>query len=196
MIKKTINKLLNNPAILIRLRRVVENNFKKQKEVIKKYFFYNPEDSILDLGCGSGEFSVFFQKENYVGIDIDATNIEFARKQFAKNFIVADAKKLPFDNSTFSKILVSGVFHHMSTDDCLSVFSEMKRVLKPEGSVLVMEDTQSKYLLTSLIQKIDQGNFIRSHEDWSNLFERNWSVKNKFTFKNGLCFYSTFLLDK
>lgn len=48
------------PSLLILVRKILENNFKKHKEIIKKYLTVDDNGLILDLGCGSGEFSVFF----------------------------------------------------------------------------------------------------------------------------------------
>ena len=183
-------------SILIVIRRIIENNFKKQKEIIKKYFNLTENNLVLDLGCGSGEFSTLFEKENYIGIDINKKDIAYASKKYDKKFLTADAKKLPFLENYFTKILVMGVFHHLSEADCLQVMSEINRVLKPEGEILIMEDTKSNSILTKFIHYLDQGDFIRPQDEWEKLFNRQFEIIKNFSFKNGLCFYSAFLLKK
>lgn len=189
-------KFMISPSILIIIRKIVENNFKKQKEIIKKYFKLMENDLVLDLGCGPGEFSPLFEKKNYIGIDVNKKDIVYASKKYDKKFLVADAKKLPFADSYFNKILVMGVFHHLSEVDCLFVMSEINRVLKDRGEVLVMEDTKSNSILTKFIHYLDQGNFIRHQQEWEKLFNAKFKIIKSFTFKNGLCFYSAFLLKK
>lgn len=193
--KDVLFKFLSTPQVSIILRKIVENNFKEQKKIIKKYFSVTSEDQVLDVGCGTGEFSLFFPAKNYIGIDIDASNIEYAKQHYDRQFLIADGKKLPFEDNHFSKCLVVGVFHHLSDPDAHAVLAEIKRVLTPDGVFLVMEDTQSTNVATTLLHHFDQGKFIRTREEWSGIFSQGWELKQDFTFKNGLCFYSAFLLS-
>lgn len=104
MLQKIINKLASNPKIFIILRKIIENNFRGEKEVINKHFICQTDDKILDLGCGTGEFSVYFNPEIYTGLDIEKGYIDFAQKNYKGNFLVGDATCLPFSNNSFSKI--------------------------------------------------------------------------------------------
>ncbi|MDD2807017.1 MAG: class I SAM-dependent methyltransferase [Patescibacteria group bacterium] len=193
---KLLQKTLSRPAISIIIRKILENNFKRQKEIIKKYFLLDLDDKILDVGCGTGEFSIFFPAQNYTGIDLDPQNIKFAKAHYQGNFLVADATNLPFDDHSFSKVLVVGVFHHLSNDAAERAIKEIKRVLKLDGKFLVMEDTASSNIFTKFLHRLDQGEFIRSGEQWFNLFSQNWKVAENFKFNNGICYYSCFLLER
>lgn len=51
--------------------------------------------------------------------------------------VVADAQKLPFNNNTFSNIVLFDVLHHLQCP--LLFFEEAVRVLKPGGRVIMME---------------------------------------------------------
>lgn len=185
------------PSILIIIRKILEVNFRKQKETIAQYFPTAEHEYVLDLGCGTGEFSEFFGNKSYTGIDIDPANIKYAQKKYRnKKFLAADAKNLPFSQDYFDKILVVGVFHHLSGTDTDQVMTEVKRVLKPSGKILIMEDTKTKSVLTRLIHRLDQGSYIRSEKEWQELFSKNLVTEKFFTFKNGLLYYSTFLLSK
>ena len=194
--RKFLHKTLTSPQISIVLRKIVENNFRKQKQTIKQYFSVTPSDTILDVGCGTGEFSVFFPSHQYTGVDIDPANVNYATKHYHGTFLVADGKHLPFADASFSKVVVIGVFHHLSAGDTTAVLAEIKRVWKPDGKFLVMEDTKTTSPLTQLMQYFDQGEFIRSADEWNHIFSNGWVKEQHFTFKNGICFYSTFLLHK
>lgn len=194
--KNLLFEFLSSPSISIILRKIVENNFRKQKKIIKKYFLIASKDRLLDIGCGTGEFSVFFSSEGYTGVDINPANIRYASSHYKRKFLVADGKKLPFPDNSFSKVLVVGVFHHLSDIDSQKVINEIKRVLKPDGKFLVMEDTESDNCITTLMHRLDQGKFIRSKLEWWKMFENDYLVENNFTFKNSICFYSAFLLSQ
>lgn len=190
---ETLRQILTSPRVSIVLRRLVENNFKRQREIIKKYFSLQPDDQILDLGCGTGEFSLLFPEAKYTGIDIDPKNIEYARARYQKKFLMADARQLPFTDSQFTKVLIVGVLHHLSDADTQQILREVRRVLKRDGKFLIMEDTRSSRMLVKLMQAVDQGCYIRSFSEWKNLIGANFSIRDAGTFDNGACFYSYFI---
>lgn len=185
-----------SPAISIILRKIAEFNFRKQKNIIKEYFTTDKNESVLDLGCGTGEFSPFFPEESYIGIDIDERNINYAKAHYQRKFLTADAGKLPFDDNSFSKILILGVLHHLNDEDCLRVLEEAKRVLKPDGKMLVMEDidTPNSGYFTRLMHYFDRGRFIRTKEEYPKLLSRYFTIEDNFFIRSGICTYQVFAL--
>lgn len=186
--------LASRPKISIFLRKIVEVNFRTQKKIIRQYFTADPNERVLDLGCGTGEFSPHFSKSQYIGIDIDPKNIAYARKHYNGDFRIADGRRLPFPNENFDKVLVVGVFHHLSTEDCRLVFKEIKRMLKKYGKILIMEDTRSGRPIVKFMQSVDQGAYIRDFSEWNSMVAENFIIEKSGTFNNGACFYSYFLL--
>lgn len=191
-----LKALASRPEISIFLRKIVEINFRNQKKIIRQYFSVSPDERVLDLGCGTGEFSPYFLKSRYTGIDIDLKNIEYAKKHYQGDFLVADAGRLPFPDETFDKVLVVGVFHHLSTENCRLAFNEINRVLKKNGKALIMEDTRSKRPLVRIMQSVDQGAYIRNFAEWNSLLADNFTIDVSGVFNNGACFYSYFLARK
>ena len=61
---------------------------------------------ILDIGCGSGEISRFFNDLDYIGIEVNPDYIEFARKIYKKNFEVMNAQKLRFKKRYFDYVVI------------------------------------------------------------------------------------------
>lgn len=193
--KKLIAILALNTHVWIFLRKILELNFYGQKKIIRKHFACSSNDRILDFGCGTGDFSVCFPAESYIGIDISEKNIRLASKRYAKRFVLADGKQLPFPESFFSKVFIVGVLHHLSSDECRAALAEIGRVLKPDGKLLIMEDTKTGFLPIQIVQYFDQGDFIRPVEEWRKLFVSQFQCEREWVFKNGLCFYSAFLLN-
>ena len=58
MFRKLLGKLGEQTSIAIVLRKIVELNFRKQKSAIKHFLSLPPGERILDVGCGSGLFSL------------------------------------------------------------------------------------------------------------------------------------------
>jgi len=169
--------------------------FRKQKAAIREILLPIKEgEKILDLGCGTGEFAPLFPVDAYDGIDLDPANIAYAKRHYPNRFSVGDATRLAFPDNAFDKVLVAGVFHHLTDEDCKKSLAEMHRVLKPGGTALVMEDTRSKRIITSIMHRLDQGAFIRTGQEWDSIFSSLFGVKKRWTFDSGVCFYTGFVL--
>lgn len=186
----------SKPAVAIILRKVVELNFRKEKAAIREFLLPLKEgDAVLDIGCGTGEFAPLLPIAQYTGIDIDPKNIAYAKAHYPHQFEVADGTRLPFQDKSFSVALIVGVLHHLSDADCGKVLREMKRVLKPLGRVLIMEDTHSAQFLVRWLQSVDQGAHIRDFREWQTLISRHFSITASGTFTNGLACYSYFFIN-
>lgn len=107
--------------------------------------FLKEKGKVLDLACGVGGFSFLLEEYGFevVGIDIDDEMIKKAR-EYAKEknskveFIVGDARKLPFEDETFDYVLFLGnTTVHFSPKELNEVFKEVKRVLKKDGLFLI-----------------------------------------------------------
>lgn len=99
----------------------------------------------LDYCCGNGSNTIFLAKQGAqaVGIDISPISIANCKKKAIEagvekntNFLVMDAENLEFAENYFYMIFCSGVLHHL---DIKKAFSELSRVLKPEGKIICQE---------------------------------------------------------
>ncbi|MBI4039716.1 class I SAM-dependent methyltransferase [Candidatus Daviesbacteria bacterium] len=99
---------------------------------------------ILDIGCADGTFSqVILEKtgaEKLVGIDVVDHLIADDQQYFKNNgkmeFLVADAHNLPFADGTFDAVFALEVLEHV--ENPRQVLSEVKRVLKPDGYIVIL----------------------------------------------------------
>ena len=100
---------------------------------------------ILDVATGGGNFIHFLLEglQDYAEI-IGVDNNERAEAAFAESFKenpkvkfqVMDAQHLDFDSSSFDLVCISNSLHHL---DPIPVLHEMKRVLCPNGFLLISE---------------------------------------------------------
>jgi len=88
---------------------------------------------LLDLGCGIAD-RVIDDTTERVGVDIERRYLKVAKRKDPEIIlIVADAQRLPFRNQTFDKILCYHLIEHVDSPSL--VLKEMRKVLKPQGSV-------------------------------------------------------------
>lgn len=105
------------------------------KRVVKARFKDLRGQKVLDLGCGYGFYTDYFQSigADIIGVDGSVNMIDIARKRYANcSFTVCDVtQKLPFDDNTFDLVFCNQVL--MDINNIESVFSECYRVLKSYG---------------------------------------------------------------
>lgn len=117
-----------------------------RKKAIRSLKKHNPQ-LLLDVATGTGDMAFESLKLNPIqvtGIDLSEGMLQVARQKAAVRnltdkmvFILGDSEQLPFDSNTFDAITVAfGVrnFEHLTTG-----LSEMFRVLKPGGQVVILE---------------------------------------------------------
>jgi ubiquinone/menaquinone biosynthesis C-methylase UbiE len=106
-----------------------------------------PGDRILDAGCGIGGSAVWLAKNRgakVVGIDINQAHLTMARS-FAKKSLVEDAVEFlsrdfvdtGFPDESFD--VIWGIESPCHTNDKKDFLSEVKRLLKPNGRLVVAD---------------------------------------------------------
>ena len=109
--------------------------------LIKKYPPVNP---ILDLGCGSGDLSIYLAQLGYqvVGIDFVESAIAIAKDKLDSlspeiaqllSFQVADAFKPSRLRKKFGTVVDSGFYHLFNPDQCDQLVEEVSSILLPNG---------------------------------------------------------------
>jgi ubiquinone/menaquinone biosynthesis C-methylase UbiE len=102
--------------------------------------------SVLDVGTGKGRFIIGLARHlrRITTVDVNAGEQHLARLEasFAGvldklSFVKTDAADLPWPAASFDAVVSMNAFHHF-TDPC-RVFSEMLRVLKPNGKLVLAD---------------------------------------------------------
>jgi len=112
-------------------------------------------DNLLDVGCGTGgELNTFVSETNstcrYTGIDKSLSLIESAKKNYANdsiNFEVMDAHQLRFVDESFDAAKSERCFSYLENPNL--ALSEMKRVTKRGGKVLIHDNDWENFIIAS-----------------------------------------------
>ena len=108
--------------------------------------------SILDLGCGLGRHSLLFAYHGFktTAVDISKEAIDFIRNSSKKAGLdilskVADMCDLPFADDAFDCVFAMHSAGHCDTAGMKRVLAEIRRVLKPEGTVFLTLCSKETY---------------------------------------------------
>ncbi|MCF0131991.1 MAG: methyltransferase domain-containing protein [Pseudobutyrivibrio sp.] len=103
----------------------------------------NPEDiRILDIGAGTGRYSVPLSEEGYdvTAVELVKYNLGILKQKGSKvKAFQGNALKLKrFEDNSFDVTLLFGPMYHLkSTDEQLKALEEAKRITRPGGYILV-----------------------------------------------------------
>ena len=103
---------------------------------------------ILDVATGTGDFAFeairILKPEKIVGVDISQGMLSIAKEKIIKKNLqntfevsLGDSEKLLFDNDSFDAVTVA--YGVRNFEDLEKGLSDMLRVLKPRGKVVILE---------------------------------------------------------
>jgi len=118
------------------------------KEALMQLITVNQGGRILDAGCGTGTLTVMIKKHfpqiEVVGLDGDRNILQIANSkvflsgdliQLDHGFVTA----LPYNNYSFDACVCSLVIHHLTTENKQKAFHEFYRILKPGGTLYIVD---------------------------------------------------------
>ena len=120
---------------------------------------FGPTDTILDMCCGTGSATFAIAEKagdqaRIVGLDLSIGQL---RRAQAKNrlsnvrFLQGDSTNTSFNDGCFDKVFVTHAIHEMQRKDRLATLTEVRRLLKPDGTVLVLELDNPSSLFVRII---------------------------------------------
>ncbi|NTV72204.1 MAG: class I SAM-dependent methyltransferase [Azonexaceae bacterium] len=106
---------------------------------------YPPRENIaiLDVGCGTGTQLALYQKPGcrLVGLDNSPAMLAQAAHKLggAAELQVGEATQMPFAADSFDLVTVIFVLHEMPSEDRPAVLQESRRVIKPDGQIMLID---------------------------------------------------------
>lgn len=115
------------------------------------------DDDVLDIACGTGDFTRAFAREQPNSI----SGCDFAHEMLVRaaqargdvhRWVEADALLLPFRDASFS--LLTCAFGVRNFVDLDAGFAEMHRVLRPGGRIVILEFSRPKSVLFRVVYEV------------------------------------------
>ncbi len=128
----------------------------------RKKYFSPLKGKILDVGIGTGKnIDYYSDKAEVIGIDFSPKMLEKGRQKLAKSgkknitLIQMDVENLNFKDNSFDYVITSSVF--CSVPDPIGGLKEIRRVLKPDGKLIMVEHVLSRNKFISLLENLFNG---------------------------------------
>jgi hypothetical protein len=146
--------------------------------------YLNKDMDVLELACGSGQFSFSLSNmtKSWIGTDFSEQMIIEAKKRGGGDnlsFEVADAGNLSFSNEKFNCVLIANALHIMPKAD--RAMREIYRVLKPKGILLAPTFLWKEGKERNILKKIMSIFGFKMYEEWNQESFKEFVEKNGFS---------------
>jgi phosphatidylethanolamine/phosphatidyl-N-methylethanolamine N-methyltransferase len=133
--------------------------FHESRESAVRRLNVKPGERILEVGIGTGLSLPLYPRDcRVVGIDLSAGMLEKARTRKQKHGLVhvelyrMDAGKMEFDDDSFDTIMAAYVV--TAVPDYRKVVSEMVRVCRPGGRIIMLNHFSNGNKLIAAVEKV------------------------------------------
>ena len=135
---KYYNKF-NEDKRLTRRHGIIE--YRTAMEYINKYLSTMTNPKIIDIGAGTGAYSIpLAEKYDVTAIELVKHNLMTLKNKSTKvkAYLGTATDLSKFDDNTFDVVLLFGPMYHLISDnDKLKALSEAKRILKDNGLIFI-----------------------------------------------------------
>ncbi|MEQ9504453.1 MAG: class I SAM-dependent methyltransferase [Deltaproteobacteria bacterium] len=102
---------------------------------------------VLDVACGTGEFlsrlKTALPRGRFTGLDLSEAYLDHGRRTHGDAHLVwGNAERMPFDDASFDALTCIFLFHELPRAVRRKVMSELLRVVRPGGRVVIEDSAQ------------------------------------------------------
>jgi len=155
-------------------------------------------EPVLEIGTGRGYFTLVLGMQGYnvISIDPDFEAVEFAKSLLSSqgefvnvDLLIGSGDSIPLPNRSVGSVVMFNLWHHL--EDVDKLISEIGRVIRPGGTLAVVDFSQAGF---DLVDKIHQEVYGKSHlvvrqgfDDLISSFTEARIYRYKTDFEEGVC---------
>jgi len=176
--RELLDSIGSNPYFFNFLQKVC--NLGDLKEEVSLRLKAEPGESILDVGCGTGLYSVL-AKGRYVGLDLNGSYIKYARTKYKsgnKKFIVEDVTRLSLGEEMFDKTLYIAMLHHFDEADNIKILNRISSVTKKMVLILDAALPDNPTAAQKFFLKVERGQYVRPLNEQISIVRKVFDIKN------------------
>ncbi len=125
--------------------------------------FIQPNETLLDIGCGWGTLILTAAKEYHVkakGITLSEEQYNHITKKIKEEHLEDQCRVLlmdfaSFKGETFDHITSVGMFEHVGSDNLEGYFKVVKNLLNPKGTALIQWNQSSNKVAQQMLGSIN-----------------------------------------
>jgi ubiquinone/menaquinone biosynthesis C-methylase UbiE len=141
-----------------------------------------PENAlVLDIGGGTGSVKSHCSPHHrYVCLDIEWEKLQGFRGKFPQgDGIWGDATRLPIADGTVDTAICMFVAHHLNDGLLPTMLSEVERMLRPGGRLILLDPVLDKQRIAGrILWKLDRGSFPRSASVLTRIMEQRFALEH------------------
>lgn len=118
--------------------RLKQHSYRMRYEAVRDLVGDCDFTSVLDIGCGTGDYAAFFDtaRHSYLGVDISERMIDVCRELYPDyTFEVIETGPLDTNGAVFDLALSVGVLEYH--EDPMPHLHDVARILKPGGNAII-----------------------------------------------------------
>lgn len=199
IVNKSFAWVYKHPQLYNTLQIIGNLNTDAYYTPLKKTLKRIETNSVLDIGCGSGEILKYLPKTiRYTGIDSNQYFIDYAKKKYGgdiREFICREASEIDrFITAPFDTLIFSMFIHHCSNEYVISLWDSIKESITKQVIVLEPIITKPMDFCSKLYLSIEDGEYVKTTHELEELFsqmgltimKKTLHRQNNFVLRNAL----------
>lgn len=171
-----LRSILSLPGGYALLQRLMGAE-RSRRILCSEFIQARPQETVLDIGCGTAEILEHLPGVNYSGFDLNPRYVDSARKKYGHQgvFRCEDVRRADLERKGgFDLVLAIGILHHLDDDEAVALFRFAKSALRPGGRLVTFDscyvDGQSR--LAKFFIDHDRGRNTRFEEGYRTLADQ------------------------